>query len=157
MKKYVVSLTRSEQEILKELIKSGKYKNTKLKRAQILLGSDESEGGKGMKDKEISKAYDVSIRTIERTRQRFIEEGFLVTIEGTPSRTNARIKIDGDAESYLIATVCSDAPEGYEKWTLELLSQELKKKGYVMSISREAIRQVLKKTKQNPGKKNISL
>ena len=155
MKKYRVKLTKKEQEELKKVISAGKYKNTKLKRAQILLGSDESGGGKHLTDEQISKAYDVSLRTIERTRQRFTEQGYDFAIEGKPRPVNAKIKIDGDVESYLIATACSEAPEGYEKWTLSLLSQELKKKGYVLSISREAIRQTLKKMKQNRGRKNI--
>ena len=156
MKKYRVHLSSSEREILRTIINSGKYSKTKLKRAQILLGSDESEGGKKMNDESIRQAYDVSLRTIERTRQRFVESGFELSIEGKPRPMNARIKIDGDAEAYLIATACSEAPEGYEKWTLNLLSQALKKKGYVMSISREAVRQTLKKTKLNLGKRNIS-
>lgn len=157
MKKYRVKLTTEEKLKSKKIIESGKNSKTKLKRAQILLGSDESEGGKNMTDEAISKAYDVSLSTIERTRQRCVEFGYELAIEGKPRPLNAKIKIDGDAEAYLVATSCSEPPEGYEKWTLELLSQELKKKGYVMSISREAIRQTLKKTKQNHGKKNISL
>lgn len=157
MKKYRVKLTPEEKLKSRKIIETGKSSKTKLKRAQILLGSDESEGGKNMTDEAISKAYDVSLSTIERTRQRCVEFGYELAIEGKPRPLNAKIKIDGDAEAYLIATSCSEAPEGYEKWTLELLSQELKKKGYVMSISREAIRQTLKKTKQNHGKKNISL
>ncbi len=156
MKKYRVKLTAAEKADAKQNIESGKSSKTKLKRAQILLGSDESDGGKNMTDEEISKAYDVSLRTIERTRQRCVESGYELAIKGKPRPLNARIKIDGDAEAYLVATSCSEAPEGYEKWTLELLAQELKKNGYVMSISREAIRQTLKKTKRNHGRKNIS-
>ena len=49
MKKYKVTLTSKEQTDLAKLVSSGKYKNTKLKRAQILLGADESENGKKMK------------------------------------------------------------------------------------------------------------
>lgn len=157
MKKYRVTLTDRERAELQELIKSGKYKNTKLKRAQILLGSDESERGKRMKDEELSKAYDVGVRTIERLRQRFVFDGFDLALNGKPRPVNARIKIDGDAESYLIATACSKAPAGYEKWTISLLTQALKKSGYVVEISEEAVRKRLKKTKLNRGAKNTSL
>ena len=156
MKKYRVRLTSEEQSTLRKLINAGKYKHTKLKRAQILIGCDESEQGKAMKDEEISRAYDVSLRTIERTRQRFVEQGFEMAINGKPRPVNARLKIDGAAEAYLIATVCSKAPEGYEKWTVKLLTQELKRKGYVISISEEAVRLRLKKTNLSPGAKNIT-
>ena len=156
MKKYRVTLTPEERSALKELIRSGKYKNTKLKRAQLLLGADESPGGKAMKDEELSKAYDAGRRTVERLRQRFIEDGFDLALNGKPRPVNARIKIDGDAESFLVATACSEAPAGYEKWTVKLLAGELKKNGYVVEISEEAVRQTLKKTKRNPGARSIS-
>jgi len=155
MKKYKVTLRSKEQLELSELVSSGKYKNTKLKRAQILLGADESINGKQMKDEEISLAYDVSIRTIERTRQRFVEEGIQIALNGKPRPVNVPIKMDGDLESHLVLAACSKPPEGYEKWTVKLLTQELIKKGHVVEISEETVRLTLKKTKQNLGAKNI--
>ena len=156
MKKYRVHLSSEEQNTMLKLISAGKYKHTKLKRAQILVACDESERGKNMKDEEISRAYDVSLRTIERTRQRCVEQGFEMALNGKPRPVNARLKIDGDAEAFLIATACTQAPEGYEKWSVKLLTQELKKAGYVISISEEAVRLRLKKTKLNRGEKNIT-
>lgn len=156
MKKYKVTLTSKEQIDLAHLISSGKYKNTKLKRAQILLGSDESEAGKKMKDEEISLAYDVSIRTIERTRQRFIEDGIQIALNGKPRPINVPIKMDGDLESHLILAACSEPPQGYEKWTIKLLTEELVKKGYVVEISEETVRLTLKKTKLSLGARNTS-
>ena len=155
MKKYRVTLLPEERTDLLALVSSGKYRYTKLKRAQILLGADESQGGKCMKDEEIKKAYDVSVRTIERTRQRFVEEGLETALNGKPRPVNVPIKMDGELEAHLIATACSKAPEGYEKWTVKLLTAELKKKGYVVSISEETVRLTLKKTKLNRGEKNI--
>lgn len=154
MKKYKVTLTSKEQTDLAKLVSSGKYKNTKLKRAQILLGADESEDGKKMKDEEINRAYDVSIRTIERTRQRFIEDGIQIALNGKPRPVNVPIKMDGDLESHLVLAACSEPPEGYEKWTVKLLTEELIKKGHVVEISQETVRLTLKKTKLNLGAKN---
>jgi len=156
MKKYKVTLTVQEQADLAKQVSSGKYKNTKLKRAQILLGADESDGGKKMKDEEISHAYGVSIRTIERTRQRFIEDGIQITLNGKPRPVNVPIKMDGDLESHLVVAACSEPPQGYEKWTVKLLTQELIKKGHVVEISEETVRLTLKKTKLNLGARNIS-
>ena len=151
MKKYRVTLTVDEQLELKEMISKGKYKNTRLKRAQILLGADESEGGKKMKDEQISLAYDVGLRTIERTRQRLVEDGLEIALHGKPRPVNVPIKMDGDLESHLIAMACSEAPEGYERWTMKLLTEGLIKKGYVAQISEETVRLTLKKTKPSPG------
>jgi len=154
MKKYKVTLTSKEQTELSELVTSGKYKNTRLKRAQILLGADESAKGKRMKDEEISRAYDVSIRTVERTRQRFIEDGIQIALNGKPRPVNVPIKMDGNLESHLVLAACSEPPEGYEKWTVKLLTEELIKKGHVVEISEETVRLTLKKTQRNHGVKN---
>ena len=154
MKKYKVTLASSEQTDLTVFISKGKYKNTKLKRAQILLGADESEGGKKMTDAQISHAYNVSIRTIERTRQRFIEDGIEIALNGKPRPVNVPIKMDGDLESHLVLAACSEPPEGYEKWTVKLLTEELIKKGHIVEISQETVRLTLKKTKQSLGVRN---
>lgn len=154
MKKYRVTLREEEQTELRAILLNGKSSSTRIKRAQILLGSDQSESGKKMKDEQIHLAYDVSIRTIERTRQRFVEDGFELALNGKPHPINVPIKMDGELEAHLVATVCSEAPKGYEKWTMSLLTSELKRKGYVVDISEETVRRTLKKTNLSPGKSN---
>jgi hypothetical protein len=56
----------------------------------------------------------------------------------------------------LIALVCGPVPEGYARWTLRLLADELVKiEGLELeSISHEAVRQALKKTNLSLGGKN---
>ena len=152
MKKYRVTLTDKERSLLVSLIESRKGSLTLFRRAQILLGADEGLGGKKMTDVQICKAYDVSVRTIERTRERFVEEGFEIALNGKPRPLNVPIKMDGELEAHLIATACSKAPEGYQKWTSKLLVRELKRKGYVLELSEETVRRTLKKTKLSPGK-----
>jgi len=63
--------------------------------------------------------------------------------------------IDGEAEAHLIAMACSQAPTGYTRWTLRLLAEKMVALEYVDSLSHESVRQVLKKTKLNPGSKNV--
>lgn len=62
-------------------------------------------------------------------------------------------KVDGDFEAHLIALSCSEPPEGYARWSLRLLADKSVELGYIDSISHEAVRGVLKKTKLNHGKK----
>ena len=150
MKKYRVTLTETERTELKELIASGSYKNTKQKRAYILLGADESEGGKQMKDEELAKAYDVRVRTVERIRQRFVEEGYAVALHGK-KREPKPPRFDSSVEAKLIALRCSEIPAGYNKWTLRLLADKMVELSYVESISHEWVRQMLKKHRLNPG------
>ena len=54
-------------------------------------------------------------------------------------------------QAHLVATVCSSPPEGYSRWTLRLLADQIVVLGYVESISHESVRQVLKKTKLSLG------
>ena len=55
-------------------------------------------------------------------------------------------KLDGQGEARLIALACSDPPEGFSQWTLQLLADELVELQIVESISIETVRQTLKKT-----------
>lgn len=151
MKRYRVTLSIAEREFLINQINSGKYKNTRLRRAQILLGSDESIEGKNLTDEQINISYGASISTIERTRQRFVEEGFEQALHGKPRPVNAKRKIDGRAESQLIALRCSDPPEGINKWTLRLLADQLVELGYVDSISHQSVSDTLKKHQLSLG------
>jgi hypothetical protein len=50
-------------------------------------------------------------------------------------------------EAHLIALACSEAPEGYTRWSLRLLAGRMVELGYVESISHEAVRRALKKTR----------
>ena len=79
-------------------------------------------------------------------RQRFVEYGFEAALgrkkRATPPRTKA---LDGRQEARLIALRCSAPPAGYAKWTLQLLADKLVELQVVDSISRETIRQTLKK------------
>ena len=152
MKKYRVHLADEEVLELQNLISSGKYRNTKLKRGQILLGANESEGGKKMTDEEIKRAYDVSLRTIERTRQRFVEDSYELALHGKPRPVNREKVLDGRVESHLIALRCSDVPDGHNKWTLRLLAEKMVELEYVESISRQSVHSILKKHQLKHGK-----
>jgi len=152
MKLYRVTLSKAERLELKNFIATGKYKNTRQKRAYILLAADESEGGKKMKDEEIVKAYGVHVRTVERVRERFVEEGFKVALHGKKQEVEKEKLFDGRVETKLIALRCSDAPEGSNKWSLRLLADKLVELEYVESISHESVRQILKKHQLNLGR-----
>jgi transposase len=152
VKIYRITLSEKEKKELKSLIDSGKYKNTKQRRAQILLAADESEGGKRMKDTEIAKAYDVHVGTVERIRQRFVEDGYELALHGKPREITKEKVFDGQVESKLLALRCSNVPDGSNQWTLRLLADKMVELQYVESISHETVRQILKKHPLNPGR-----
>ena len=45
----------------------------------------------------------------------------------------------------MIQLACGEAPEGRARWTLELLTEEVNKKGVAEPVSKETIRMILKK------------
>ena len=71
MKKYIVTLTDEERELLARRVSSGKSAARKLMHARVLLKTDASPGGPGWKDEQISQSLEVGTATIERIRRQF--------------------------------------------------------------------------------------
>jgi transposase len=145
-KRYRVTLEAEERDQLRQLLSKGKADVRRLKHAQILLAADESDAGPALADEQIARTVDVARATVERIRQRFVEEGLELSL--SPYRTPNRIyrsKLDGRQEAYLIAMACSTPPEGRSRWTLSLLADQMVELKHVDSVSRETVRQTLKK------------
>ncbi len=146
MKRYVVTLTAEERQSLLDLIAAGKAAARRLAHARILLKADAAEGGPAWADGPIAQAIEVSIATVERVRQRFVERGLEAALvrkrQGRPSRGRA---LDGRAEARPIAPACSKPPDGRKAWTMRLLADKLVELEVVGSISDETVRRCLKK------------
>jgi len=141
-----VRLTEDERTDLESLIHKGKVAAHKRLHAEILLKADVSELGERWQDKQISESFGISTRTVERVRERLVQEGLESALNrATPTRARKR-KIDGENEAHLVALMCGDAPDGRSRWTLRLLGQRMVELGYVESVAHETIRQTLKKT-----------
>ena len=102
-KRYRVTLTAEERSALGGMISRGKAAARKLAHARVLLQADASAGGPDWTDTRIAEAVRVSVRTIERVRQRFVEDGLEAALLPRPSpRVYAR-KLDGAQEAKLLA------------------------------------------------------
>ena len=145
-KKYHVTLTDSEREELSGIIKKRSGKSLQVKRAYILPAADQN-GGKCQTDDRISDAYGVGLRTVQRTRRRFVEDGFETAVQGKKRKVFKEKIPDGNTEAHLIALRCSEPPSGYARWSLRLLSEKTVELEYAEQISYESVRQILKKTK----------
>jgi len=140
-KKYVVDLDERERKRLREMVRKGRSGARGLRRAHTLLLANE-----GRTDEEIARSLHAGVRTIERTRQRFVEEGLETALSERPRLGGAlRRKLDGRQEAYLVALACSDPPEGRERWTMQLLAERLVEVGLVEQICDETVRRALKK------------
>ena len=143
-KKYLVTLTDEERTQLEQLLRGGKAATRKVTRARILLKASD-----GWQDQRIAEALNVGRATVERTHQRFVEEN-LAALDERP-RPGNKPKLDAKAEARLIAEACSAAPEGRERWTLQLLAERVVQLQLADSYSYEAVRRVLKKTNSSRG------
>jgi transposase len=139
-KKYLINLSDEDRENLLQMTCKGTLKARQFKRAMILLKADE-----GLSDPQIMAALNVSRPCVERIRKRFVADGIERALNEDP-RPGQRRKLDGRAEATLIATACSEAPEGHVRWTLRLLAGKLVQLQVVEAISHETVRRTLKKT-----------
>ena len=144
-KKYRVTLTIVERQALEQQISRGKGGAHFLAHARILLQTDESSAGPAHDDVTVSEALTVSVRTVERVRQRFVEDGFELALKPRPTKRVYRRLLDGRQEARLIKLACSVPPDGKGRWTLRLLADEMVALKHVETLSHETVRRTLKK------------
>jgi transposase len=145
MIKYKVTLTKEEREELKSITNKGRHTSQKFRNAYVLLNCDEGEYSEKATNSEISKILKVGMRTIDRIKKRFVEEGFDAILERKPTSREYEKKADGDFEARVVALSCSEPPKGFSRWSLRLLADKIVELQIVESVSHETVRTVLKK------------
>ena len=130
MKKYVVTLTGEEREALDALTSKGKHRSQKILNALILLGCDEGEfQTERSTNEEIARVLNISMRKIDRVKRRFVVDGLEVCLNGRKGSRVYEKKADGDLEAHLVALSCSEPPEGFARWSLRLLADQVRRAG----------------------------
>lgn len=152
MKRYTVKLLKEEVEELMEIINKGSHSSHTFRTAYILLNCDEGEHSEKVTNEQISKILKIGMRTIDRVKKRFVEEGLESVLERKPSERVYEKKIDGEVEAKLVQLCCSEPPPGYAKWSLRLLADKMVELKYVDSISYVAVGNTLKKMNLSLGK-----
>lgn len=146
MEKHRVTLTDKERRKLVAIVTKGRNKASYIQRAHILLKSAD-----GKTDAEISQWLYISESTVRRTRLRFCAAGINAALEDEAPAEREPL-LNQQQEGHLVAIACSAPPDGRERWTLELLTQQLLADGVVDSISVESVRLLLQKNISNPGR-----
>jgi len=147
--RYRVELSHAERTELRALLSGGKQAARKLKRAQILLAADA-----GASDEAIAASVGVGGSTVYRTKRRFVLGNLEAALSEEP-RPGADRKLSGKEEALLVATACSNPPEGRARWTLELLADELVRLTEHGSLSRETVRRRLAENHLKPWRKDM--
>lgn len=104
---------------------------------------------KGFTVIEISESLAITPRTVINICTTYRESGLKRALEDDP-RPGRPPEFDARVESKIVATVCSDPPEGFDRWTLDLLKERLESEGDVESIGKETIRVVLREHDLKP-------
>ena len=141
MKPYQVKLSDEERKELQRMVSSGSGAARAIRRAQILLKSEE-----GWTERAIAAAFGVSRQTVHVVRKRCVEAGAQQTLPRKPGRKAEQV-LGGVAEAPLIALTYSEPLQGRERWTLRLLANRRVSLDHVPAVSHETVRQALKKTR----------
>ena len=152
MIRYTIKLTKFEVEELMIIINKGSHASQTFRVAYILLNCDEGKYSEKVTNEQISKVLKVGMRTIDRVKKKFAEEGLEAVLERRPTARVYEKKMDGDTEAKLITLCCSEPPKGFAKWSLRLLADKMVELKYVESITHVTVRSVLKKTNLSLGK-----
>ncbi len=149
--KYPVYLSEAEREELKQLIAAGSAPARKIRRAHILLKTDQSAGGPHWTYRQIAETFLVTEGTIRAIRRCYAEQGLAAVLNRKLPEREYAYRLDGLQQAQLMAMACGEPPSGHEHWSLRLLAERYVAMGYVETISYETVRQELKKANLSPG------
>lgn len=138
---YRIALSEKDRKGLEKLVSIGKRSAREINRARALLLADENVSGKT--DDEIGIILGLHEMTIHNIRKRYFKNGLTAVMEG--ARSGKPRKLTGKQEALIIATACTKAPEGYEKWSVRLLADKLVEMNVTEEISKNTVWRVLKK------------
>lgn len=140
-----IKLTKSDITYLDSYKNSGQLSLRQYNRVNILMLLHRDK-----KSVDIEDFLDVDRVTIWRTKKKFLEQGIQKALQ-EDKRSGQPIKYATDQQAELTAMVCGPCPSGRRRWTVRLLTDELKKKPGFETINRESVRLMLKKMPVSPG------
>jgi transposase len=147
--RYRVDLSDEEHAQLTAMLSGGRHATRKIKRAQILLAADA-----GVSDDVIASSLSVGGSTVYRTKRRFVQ-GNLELALSEEVRPGASRKLSGKETALLVATACSNPPEGRKRWTLELLAGAMVQLTEHEGLSRETVRRRLAEDDLKPWRRDM--
>ena len=144
----VFAVTNEDEIKLKKYLRSGAAGHEVVRAMTLLLKQ------KGQTRAEIADTLDITPRTVTNTCNNYLEYGFDRAIKDDP-RPGQPVIVDDRIKSKIVAMVCSNPPEGFDRWTLELLQSEAQERGVISSISKEKIRVILKEHDLKPWQQKM--
>lgn len=147
--KWIVDLSDSERNELLSITNSGRWGARMIKRARILLLSDQ-----GLDNPAVCAAADVGASTVYRTRRKFVEGGLQHALRER-SRRCGRRKTSPEQDAVLIALACTNPPPGCARWTLRLLAGKWVESTDLDSVSEDTVGRRLAENDLKPWQKKM--
>ena len=140
-----VILPPADASTLRAIVKKGTHKSRKITRARALLAMGSGKGAAA-----VQAEVGISSTHYHRLKGRYLAGGLAQALEERP-RSGQPPKVTPALEARITSLACSDLPAGSARWTLSLLNETLVSLDYGPAVSKETIRQVLKKANSSPG------
>jgi len=142
MKKEHIQLTEEDRTYIESLLAKGQIAVKTQRRVQALL-----ELERGRTFTEVAAIVGVTIQTVSTWAKKYKAAGLAMLVD--QPRPGRPAVIDGVQRAKITALACSEAPEGYERWSLRLLAEHVVELGIVDDISYMEVSRILKKTNSN--------
>lgn len=136
-------LEKQDLKKISEIIKKGE-KGRIISRAIVLKMKD-----KNYTNMEAAEIAGVTPRTVINICQYYLNGGLEAALVDDP-RPGKPPKLDDRIKSKIVALVCSNPPEGFDRWTLDLIKEKTEKRGIVNKISQESVRLILREHDLKP-------
>lgn len=142
------SLKEEDRKNLQAFIRSG-GPGHEVVRAMTLILCDS-----GQTRSEVASVIDITPRTVTNTCNNYDDFGMNRSLKDDP-RPGAPPVFDDRVKSKIVALVCSSPPEGFDRWTLDLIKATVQKNGVVDSISKETVRLILREHDLKPWQQRM--
>lgn len=149
MKLHIISLTEKDTDKLRALLRTGSHPAVVVQRAQILLKADRQ-----LKDKVIAEHLDCTPEHVARIRRRYCKNGLGRALFDA-ERSGRPVIFREKEKTRIVALACTKAPQGYRRWTLDLLVEEAEKKEKI-KMGRTKVWTIMKENELKPWReKNV--
>jgi hypothetical protein len=143
-----IQLAAEERAELERFSTTGVRNIRLVNRAKIILALDISEGRTSERQEAIAERLKVNRQTVVNAKRDFLAAENVSLFLQRKKRKTPPVppKVTGELEARIIALACSEAPQGYARWTLRLLAEKCVQLCYIDSLSHTTISSILKKT-----------
>lgn len=147
-----ITLTKDERKQLENFVNKDKHSVHIVNLAKVILSLDRSDGRKPLTQQAIADKVDLSRNTINDIKKTWREMNNTNMFLKRKKRETPPVeaKITGDVKAHIIAVACGEVPEGFNKWTCQLIADKIVELEYISSISAMSVQRVLKKRNFNP-------